>query len=102
MKYLILIIVIASCEFLTKEEEFRIEDECYIANNPEIYIDETIQTKSGNNVVWAIANSNARYNIACNWYDAHVYINKFNCDSFPIKFGDRYYMLIKDEAKCGD
>lgn len=102
MKHLILTIIITSCEFIIKGEEYRITDECYIASNPELYLESNSYSKDTTYWRCAIANSNASYNVGHSLYEAYAFVNKYNCDNYPINFWDRFYMILPNETKCKD
>jgi hypothetical protein len=87
---------LVSCQ----EEEWRITDECYIANNPEIYLKD--YSKYNEYKVFAVRNNKTNYSIGCSWWEANDFINKYNCDNFPVNFWDNHLWMGKNDKKCSD
>lgn len=97
MKYLILIIVITSCEFLTKEEDFRITDSCYQLQYPEIYLDHP----KHNVKVWGIRiDGKGQDPIGCSRYEANEYWLKYNCLNGEGSFEKIYSHFKWNATKC--
>ena len=97
MKYLILLLLITSCEFLTQEEDFRITDSCYKLQNPEIYLD----FPKHNSKVWGIRlDGNGQDEIGCSQYEANKYWLEYNCEHGEGEFEKIYRFLRWNGTEC--
>ena len=94
MKYLIIILFLFSCQ----EEDFRISEDCYKLNNPEIYLDHP----KHNSKTWAIDKEGNQEVIGCSLYEAKKYILEYNCNNYPLRFKDKYILLRWNGTKCSD
>ena len=97
MKHLILLLAITSCEFLTDQDEWRINEACYQLQHPEIYLD----YPKHNSKVWAIRlDGNGQDEVGCSQYDANKYWLEYNCEHGDGEFEKIYSVLRWDGTKC--
>ena len=84
------------------EEEWRISDDCYKLDHPDVYIEslKAAGLNEGNIAIWAVSYQDVEVQIGCSWAEAYTYMWQYNCDNYPNTFSELYVVMRTYQTPC--